>query len=150
MTGAVIATFAAAGVSVALLEAGRVGRASTAASSALLLQEPDLGLTQLIRRCGAARATRIWELSRDAVQQFVRVLKQLPGDSRLAERDTIYYAATAEAARRLRVEQRRRIEAGFDASGWTAGALRRVRRHSPQLRRHSHRRGSAGSIDTEA
>ncbi len=127
MTGAVIAhTFAAAGVSVALLEAGRVGRASTAASSALLLQEPDLGLTQLIRRCGAARATRIWELSRDAVRQFVRVLKQLPDDSRLAERDTIYYAATAEAARRLRVEQRRRIEAGFDAEWLTAGALRRA------------------------
>ena len=72
MTGAVIAhTFAAAGVSVALLEAGRVGRASTAASSALLLQEPDQGLTQLVRRCGVARGTRIWELSRDAVRQFV-------------------------------------------------------------------------------
>ena len=41
MTGAIVAqTFASSGISVAVLEANRVARGSTAASSALLLQEP--------------------------------------------------------------------------------------------------------------
>ena len=42
VTGAIVAwRLAAAGVRVAVLEAGRVGRGSTAASTALLMQEPD-------------------------------------------------------------------------------------------------------------
>src|SRR5688500_8994135 len=60
ITGAsVAATFAAAGVGVAVVEAGLVGRGSTAASTALLLREPDLGLAELGRRYGARRARRV-------------------------------------------------------------------------------------------
>src|SRR5689334_20265951 len=45
MTGVLTATmFSEAGVNVCLLEGGTVGRGSTAASSALLLQEPDCGI----------------------------------------------------------------------------------------------------------
>jgi hypothetical protein len=48
MTGALVAhAFASAGIAATVLEAGVVGRGSTAASSALLLQEPDLELLQL-------------------------------------------------------------------------------------------------------
>jgi glycine/D-amino acid oxidase-like deaminating enzyme len=48
MTGALVAhAFASAGVATVLLEAGLIARGSTAASSALLLQEPDLELGQL-------------------------------------------------------------------------------------------------------
>src|SRR5262245_29428290 len=44
MTGALVAReFSAAGASVCLVEAALIGRGSTAASSALLLQEPDQG-----------------------------------------------------------------------------------------------------------
>ena len=58
ITGALIAhAFASAGVATTLLEAGLVGRGSTAASSALLLQEPDLEFAQLCDRYGA-RASR--------------------------------------------------------------------------------------------
>src|SRR5690242_5645327 len=64
MTGALTARmFSAAGVSVCLLEAGTVGRGSTAASSALLLQEPDYGMQELARRYGAATSVRIWQVS---------------------------------------------------------------------------------------
>jgi glycine/D-amino acid oxidase-like deaminating enzyme len=55
ITGAGIAhVFAEAGVPVVLIEAGRVGRGSTAASTALLMQETDetLGaLQKAIRPC---------------------------------------------------------------------------------------------------
>src|SRR5438874_1182627 len=60
MTGAVAALeFAAAGASVVLLEAELVGRGSTSASSALLLQEPDMSIAQLATRYGRAAAVRI-------------------------------------------------------------------------------------------
>ena len=46
MTGALVAhAFASAGISTTVLEAALVGSGSTAASSALLLKEPDLELT---------------------------------------------------------------------------------------------------------
>jgi 2-polyprenyl-6-methoxyphenol hydroxylase-like FAD-dependent oxidoreductase len=50
ITGAALAwRFADAGVRVALVEAKRVGRGSTAASTALLMQEPDEDLAHLAR-----------------------------------------------------------------------------------------------------
>src|SRR5438045_6680567 len=57
---AVAATFSRAGVRVALVEAELVGHGSTAASSALLMQEPDEGLVALTTRYGAEAASRIW------------------------------------------------------------------------------------------
>ena len=57
MTGALVAhAFASAGIATTVVEADLVGRGSTAASSALLLQEPDLELRQLEERYG--RRTR--------------------------------------------------------------------------------------------
>src|SRR5687768_16419024 len=53
VTGAAVAAaFARAGVEVVLLEADRIGRGSTAASTALLLREPDLDMAALARRYG--------------------------------------------------------------------------------------------------
>src|SRR6186997_1447854 len=59
MTGAAIAwRFATAGVAVALIEGREIGRGSTSASSALLMQEPDADLTALTQRYGPTRARR--------------------------------------------------------------------------------------------
>jgi glycine/D-amino acid oxidase-like deaminating enzyme len=127
MTGAIVAeTFARSGIAVVLLEANRVARGSTAASSALLLQEPDQGLGELSRRYGAARARRVWHLSHQAVRDFLQLLKVLPDPIGLVERDTIYYASTADAGRQLRDEHSRRVRAGFDAEWMTPRSLRRV------------------------
>jgi ribosomal protein S9 len=66
ITGAALAwRFADAGLRVALVEAARIGRGSTAASTALLMQEPDTDLTELAQRYGWRRARRIWQLSLD-------------------------------------------------------------------------------------
>src|SRR5687768_16933425 len=63
MTGAMIAAmFAEANVDVMLLEAERAGLGSTAASTALLLQEPDYDLTALTHKYGPATARRIWQI----------------------------------------------------------------------------------------
>ena len=70
MTGALVAhAFASAGISTTLLEGSLVGRGSTAASSALLLQEPDLELMELAQRYGLRTSRRIWEMSRESARR---------------------------------------------------------------------------------
>jgi glycine/D-amino acid oxidase-like deaminating enzyme len=127
ITGAAVAwRFAAAGVRVALLEGRRVGRGSTAASTALLMQEPDEDLAVLTKRYGRKRAQRIWELSRDATREFVETLNRLDVECDLRQRDSVYYAMTANHARRLRTEHRLRSEAGVRGRWLEGAALQRT------------------------
>ena len=60
--------FADAGIRVALVEAARIGRGSTAASTALLMQEPDADLAELAQRYGrrGRAASGSCSLARDA------------------------------------------------------------------------------------
>jgi glycine/D-amino acid oxidase-like deaminating enzyme len=88
MTGALVAhAFASAGVSTALLEASFLGRGSPAASSALLLQEPDLELTALARRYGLKASRRIWQMSQESVLGLVALLTRLRIECDLQTRD---------------------------------------------------------------
>jgi glycine/D-amino acid oxidase-like deaminating enzyme len=126
-TGALVAeVFARAGVHVALVEADLVGRGSTAASTALLLQEPDLGLGELGRRYGRRKARRIWQLSASGIRGLVQLIRRLEIDCDLVERDSIYYTTRAEAVPPLRSEYLRRREAGFTGTWLTPGMLRRA------------------------
>jgi glycine/D-amino acid oxidase-like deaminating enzyme len=122
--GALIScTLAEAGVRVAVLEAGFVGYGSTVASSALLLQEPDLGMAQLARRYGRAASQRIWQLGHDAVREFIRTVRQHHIDCDLVERDTLYCATTADALARLRHDRHLRSQAGFGGEWLSAETL---------------------------
>jgi glycine/D-amino acid oxidase-like deaminating enzyme len=126
VTGAAVAwRFAEAGVRVVLVEAQRIGRGSTAASTALLMQEPDEDFTDLARRYGRARALRIWELSREATHQVLATLGRLDIDCDLQQRDSVYYATTARHARQLRAEHTMRVRAGLRAAWMEGAALRR-------------------------
>ena len=84
--------FARAGLRVGLVESARVGRGSTAASTALLMQEPDTDFVELATRYGVRRARRAWQLSRRATRGLIRTLDELDIACALAERDSIYYA----------------------------------------------------------
>ena len=127
ITGALVAqAFASAGISTVLLESSLVGRGSTAASSALLLQEPDLELTQLIRRYGLRRAKRIWQLSQESVRELVALLTKLRIGCDLRVCDAVYYTSAAESVDRLQQECALRIHHGFDAKWLGPGVLRRL------------------------
>jgi glycine/D-amino acid oxidase-like deaminating enzyme len=127
MTGALVAhAFASAGISSVLLEGSLVGRGSTAASSALLLQEPDLELTQLIRRYGVRRAKRIWQLSHESVRQLVALLTQLRIGCDLRMCDAVYYTTAAESVERLQRECALRTRHGFPSKWLGPVALRRL------------------------
>jgi glycine/D-amino acid oxidase-like deaminating enzyme len=127
ITGAAIAwRLARAGVRVALVEAARIGRGSTSASTALLMQEPDEDFAVLARRYGTRSAARIWHLSRDATRELVRTLARLRIACSLARRDSVYYAQTTEHIRRLRDEHRRRLAAGLGGRWLEPPAVRRA------------------------
>jgi glycine/D-amino acid oxidase-like deaminating enzyme len=104
--------FARAGARVILVESKRIGHGSTAASTALLMQEPDVDLTDLARRYGAATAGRIWACSRGAVASLRRTLASL-GVRSLHGLPSLYYAAEAADARALRKEATLRHRRGL-------------------------------------
>jgi len=127
VTGAAAAwQFTAAGVEVALLEADRIAGGSTAASTALLMQEPDKDFHELAERFGSRAARRIWTLSREATREFIRTLKRLAIACDLVECDSVYFATSVAAMERLRREFRHRTRAGFAGAWLDERALWRV------------------------
>lgn len=110
-------SFASAGIETVVLEAGAVARGSTAASSALILQEPDLELAQLADRYGLRSSQRIWQLGQQSVRDLTSLLRRLRIRCDLARPSAIYYAADAEAVERLRQEFQLRSRSGF-AADW--------------------------------
>jgi glycine/D-amino acid oxidase-like deaminating enzyme len=103
--------FARAGAQVILVDAQRIGHGSTAASTALLMQEPDVDLRDLAQRYGPAKARRIWRCTRSAVKFMVQTLGDL-GVASLDPLPSLYYTRDAGDARMLRREavQRRRAD----------------------------------------
>jgi glycine/D-amino acid oxidase-like deaminating enzyme len=127
LTGTLAAQgFASAGVGVSLLEASLVGRGSTAASAALLLQEPDRSLHALERRYGRGGGRRIWRISRDAVGDLIDTLRALHIDCDVEEQAALYYAPTAQAAVSLRREFRARVAAHLEAEWVEPDAAGRI------------------------
>jgi glycine/D-amino acid oxidase-like deaminating enzyme len=130
ITGASVAyAFTNAGIDVGLLEAARVGCGSTAASTALLMQEPDRDFVELAARFGGSKARRIWQLSRRATRDLVDLLARLRIDCGLERRDSVYYSLHHAGAARLRKEFERRRRARIPGRWLDRRALRRVGIH---------------------
>jgi glycine/D-amino acid oxidase-like deaminating enzyme len=113
ITGAAVAwTLSGQGVRVALVEARRVGRGSTAASTALLMQEPDEDFGNLRRRYGRNAAARIWRRSRRANERLIGLLTRLRIACDFARRDSVYYTLDSCAALRRELTLRQRAGVG--------------------------------------
>jgi glycine/D-amino acid oxidase-like deaminating enzyme len=124
--------FARAGATVALVESARIGRGSTAASTALLMQEPDTDFVDLSVRYGYDVTTRIWQRCRESVGDFRDALEDV-GAPALRSLPSVYLARDprgvshlqreAAARRRARATGRfvdgaaLRAKIGFDAAG---------------------------------
>ena len=127
MTGGMIAeAFTRHGARVAVIEAARIGQGSTAASTALLLQEPDYDLAALTDRYGARKAKRIWTLSQDAARDFIETIERLKISCDLSERDSLYYTLDDDRARKLQRELKRRHTAGLSGVWLDKTALARA------------------------
>jgi glycine/D-amino acid oxidase-like deaminating enzyme len=139
MTGAMVAeAFTREGVRVAVVDAAKIGMGSTAASTALLLQEPDYDLDALTEKYGRAKAKRIWKLGEEAAADFIATIRRLKIACDLDERDSLYYTLAEDRARRLRRELKRRWQAGLGGDWLDARALARI----------SGIRGAGGAIRT--
>ena len=127
VTGCLAACLLArAGARVVLVEAGRIGRGSTAASTALLMQEPDVDLRDLAARYGTATAKRIWMCSRGSVRGFVGLLQQLRVSAGAEATPSIYWTGDRRAASDLRRELARRHAAGIRGRWLSPAALKRA------------------------
>jgi glycine/D-amino acid oxidase-like deaminating enzyme len=126
LTGCLAAClFADAGLRVVLLEGQRIGRGSTAASTALLMHEPDVNFRDLARRYGIARARRIWMHSRASVRGLTTLLQRLRISATLQAVPSVRWACDTTTSAEMRRELARRRAAGFGGRWLTAAALKR-------------------------
>jgi glycine/D-amino acid oxidase-like deaminating enzyme len=115
ITGCVAAQrLASHGLRVVVLEALKIGRGSTAASTALLMQEPDVDLGELSERYGRSAAASVWKASRRAVQSMVRAIAGLRTPTTLHRLPSVYFTRDRDEARALASEARARLRAGID------------------------------------
>src|SRR5437763_1896331 len=127
VTGAAAAwMFAEAGASVIVVDRARIGCGSSAASTALLMQEPDKDFHELASKYGRSAARRIWQLSRAATRGFVTTLKRLRIACDLDELDSVYFTTDEDAVAQLRREHRLRKTADLQATWLDAPHLGRV------------------------
>ncbi|HTL00989.1 MAG TPA: FAD-binding oxidoreductase [Vicinamibacterales bacterium] len=127
ITGAVAAyLFSKAGARVAVLEARAVAGGSTAASTALLMQEPDKDVGELARRYGRANARKIWLAMRRATRDFSKAIDALEIDCDFHPRESIYYTLDPERVVPLQRELRERKRAGVAGRWLSPVALQRL------------------------
>lgn len=118
--------FAEAGLSVVLLEAQRIGRGSTAASTALLMQEPDVDFRDLAARYGSARTRQIWTRSSQSVRGLTGLLRRLRINASVESVPSVYWTCEASASADLRRELERRHAAGLGGRWLSSAALKRA------------------------
>ena len=100
ITGCLAAhAFLTAGFRVLVLERNRIGRGSTAASTALLMQEPDVDFRDLAERYGTKRSRTIWKQSASSVQGLVALIRQLRIDAALQMVPSVYFTSDGAIAR---------------------------------------------------
>jgi glycine/D-amino acid oxidase-like deaminating enzyme len=138
VTGSTVAyLLARAGARVVLLEAGRIGQGSTAASTALLMQEPDTPYRELAVRFGPRAARHIWTAGRAAVSGLQRTLRALHVDAGFHQVRSVYVTRDAGELSELRREHQARRSARV-SSRWL----------SPRVVRSLTGIEAAGAIET--
>jgi glycine/D-amino acid oxidase-like deaminating enzyme len=116
LTGCVTAyAFAAAGVKVILLEAGQIGRGTTAYQSGWVSEEPGVRFADLEKAIGTRGAGRAFQMWRRAALDFAALLRRLDVKCDLQPHPALTLARTPEQTALLKREQKMRRAAGLDA-----------------------------------
>ena len=127
ITGAICAyLFSTAGVRVALVEAKRIGRGSTIASTALLMQEPDRDFADLAKLYGRAATRDIWKSLGRATRDIAKTIEALKLDVDLCECESVYFTRDPKKVASLRREFHARKAAGLPGRWLSATSLRRM------------------------
>ena len=115
--------FAAAGVKVALFEAGRLGQGGSGASTGWISEDPGVVFADVEKVAGLGAARSAWRAWRRASLDFVALIKRLDIKCRLEPRGSLLVAATPDDAVRLTRDLRSRRAAGLEGSLMSARAI---------------------------
>lgn len=124
ITGALVARqLLEAGLRVVALDKRPPGHGSTAASTGLLLYQPDTSIADLTRLHSRRVAQRVYELGRDAIRDIGALTRELRIDCGWDPRRTLYLASSRSDAAELRREARRTVALGFPVKALSPAAL---------------------------
>jgi glycine/D-amino acid oxidase-like deaminating enzyme len=115
LTGCATAyAFAAAGLKVALIDAGQVGRGSSGSALGWIADTPGTSFQQVETAIGLRDARRAWQAWRRAALDFSSLVRRLDLKCQLAPTSTLVVARTVEQAALLKRELKTRRVAGID------------------------------------
>jgi glycine/D-amino acid oxidase-like deaminating enzyme len=119
--------FAAAGVTCALLDRGRIGEGGTAGGFGALLAEPEASFPAVASEYGLRAARQIWRIWRRSALDFAAALRRLGIRCGLAPLDQLEIALRTDQEKRLRTAFEARRAAGLEVA-WLrpADVLRRA------------------------
>jgi glycine/D-amino acid oxidase-like deaminating enzyme len=125
LTGCAVAqSFAANGMNVALLEADRIGRGTTASGTGLVWPDPGVDFQSVAKLHGIRAARRIFQACRRSALEAAATIRRLGLRADLEERTALRVALQPDDATRLQRETQARRDAGLEV-GWLTD--RRVR-----------------------
>jgi glycine/D-amino acid oxidase-like deaminating enzyme len=107
--------FAAAGVKVALFEAGRIGAGASGASSGWIGDDPGTSFQAAGQQLGLKVARHAWQAWRRAALDFTALVRRLDLKCHLEPHGSLWAATTSEQGVQLKREQKGRRTAGLDA-----------------------------------
>lgn len=112
------------GLSIVVLDKGRIGHGSTSASTALLLYELDVHLVDLVRKLGTRSALRVYQLSLRAIGRLGRLSRSVGIPSAFRKKRSLYVALSRKDAGPLRAEYALRRRHKFRVRFLEPGELR--------------------------
>lgn len=124
VTGALAAqTLAAEGLRAIVIDRRKLASGSTPASTALLLSEIDVALTELSRMIGAESATRAYRASNRAMKGLSDLLQSLGIECGLKKRPALYLASSPSDCDRFQTEAAARTTIGLRAAYQTGASV---------------------------
>ena len=107
---------AAAGVSVAIFEQGRLAHTQAGRATGILTHEPEPFFHKLARQHGVRDARHIYQIARRGSLEYVSALRRLRIECGLQIRDAIHFSSTQDGIHELQKEYSARRDAGIDAA----------------------------------
>lgn len=114
----------AAGVSVVLIDEGRIGEGSSAASTGLLQYSNDIMLTDLLSQLGDDRAVHFYRACKNALERLCQLADRLPADVAFRRRSSLYFASSSADVPKLKAEYETLRAHGFSVDWLDEAGIR--------------------------
>jgi glycine/D-amino acid oxidase-like deaminating enzyme len=125
--GCVVAyVFAAAGIDVAVFEAGRLAHGAAAGDSGIVVHEPETDLRTLIKQHGLRDGRHLYQTGRRGSLEYLAAIRRLRIDCGVQSADAIHVGSAPDDTERLKKEYAARREAGVDIASVGGSALARL------------------------